>query len=175
MSEHLHVKSLSEKIQQARQSSYDQALSTLTQQESDFYTALKNVQTDFLKDFKQLITAALSELNSSQPTLTTAAEKVQKLELELATVLDTKLDQALLKLSKENSRHMQQVSIMSDVQKTVIWTFGIMLVVTLSALLAVVYRLQIWLPFLIVFAVILASIGITYALMLMQAQKAENN
>lgn len=175
MSENLQVKSLSETIQQARQNSYDQALSTLTQQESDFNTALKNVQTDFLKDFKQLITAALSELNSSQPTLTTAAEKVQTLELELARVLDTKLNQTLLKLSKENSRHMQQVSIMSDVQKIVIVTFGVMLTLTLSALLAVVTRLQIWLPFLIFFAAILVIIGITYALLLMQAQKAENN
>ena len=174
MSENLHVKSLSEKIQQAQQTSYDKALSTLTQQESDFNTALKNVQTDFLKNFKQLITGALSELNSSQPTLTTAAEKVQALELELATVLDTKLDQTLIKLQIENSRHMQQVSIMSDVQKMVIWTFGIMLVVTLSALLAVVYRLQIWLPFLMISVVILLGIGITYALLLMQAQKAEN-
>ena len=168
MSENLQAKSLSETIQQARQNSHDKALSTLTQQESDFNTALKNVQTDFLKDFKQLITTALSELNSSQPTLITAAEKVQELELKLATVLDTKLDQALIKLQTENSRHMQQVSIMSDVQKTVIWIFGIMLVVTLSALLAVVIRLQIWLPFLIIFAVILATIGITYALLLMQ-------
>ena len=175
MSENLHVKSLSEKIQQAQQSSYEQALSTLTQQESDFNTALENVQTDFLKNFKQLITAALSELNSSQPTLTTAAEKVRTLELELATVLDTKLDQALLKLQTENSRHMQQVSIMSESQKIVIVTFGIMLTLTLSALLAVVTRLQIWLPFLIFFAAILLIIGITYALMLMQAQKAENN
>ena len=175
MSENLQAKSLSETIQQARQNSHDKALSTLTQQESDFNTALKNVQTDFLKDFKQLITTALSELNNSQPKLTTAAEKVQTLEIELATVLDTKLNQTLLKLSKENSRHMQQVSIMSESQKIVIVTFGIMLTLTFSALIAVVYRLQVWLPFLIVFAVILAIIGIIYALLLMQSQKAENN